>query len=879
MILTLAAALAGCRDGLVYETDAYSWYGDRITEGGFTARALSPTELTSDYVSPGQSRQTAEVNFKFAVNGIDNEMPSGSDHRVYVQGAAAGAVPEIKFGELTLLASGPGGSHMGVGVPVTFRVDMSDMAAAFERDGYYVTRNGDRIESGDFRGVWIAGSCPPLTWDFDELPGRDDLKMEDAGNGIYQITLVMNPAKAGTGGGENRWTMSKTDPQYPRYLSEYQMENALYNLALEESINAVEPDSTLRTGREWSGVWTRDVSYSIILSMAQLQPEVSKKSLMRKVDRLGRIIQDTGTGGAWPVSSDRMIWAVAAWEIYKVTGDRDWLQTVYPIICRSVEDDLLTVFDHRTGLARGESSFLDWREQEYPVWMQSADIYMSQTLGTSAVHYQTMKILAETARIMENEEEVRKYGDLAYQICKGINDRLWLEDNGYYAQFLYGRNNLAVSPRSETLGEALCILWDIADEQQAKAIIANVANQPYGTACFFPNISCQPPYHNDGVWPFVQAYWMWASAKAANEKSVLHSIGSIYRAAAMFLTNKENFVVSDGDWSGTEINSSNMLWSLAGNISVVHHVLFGLRYGVEGLSFEPFVPSKMKGMRRLENFQYRGAVLDITLTGCGNRIKSFTLDGVECPPFISGDLEGEHTIVIELANNALNGGGMKLAANRYSPDTPVCTLSDGMLVWNDVEGAATYSVLYNGTEAARMTETRYEPDAQGEYQVVALAADGVGSFASEPVRFYDVEIVREAEDFTALSGLPYGGYSGNGFVEVSTSANRQIEIPVAVEKPGMYAIDWRYANGNGPINTRSSCAIRTLTVDGQRQGVHVFPHRGTGNWNDWGYTNPVLVRLEAGEHVVGLEFRPENNNMDIEINGAMIDHMRLTLTK
>ena len=57
-----------------------------------------------------------------------------------------------------------------------------------------------------------------------------------------------------------------------------------------------------------------------------------KNSLLRKVNKNGRIIQDTGTGGAWPCSTDRMIWAVAAWELYKVTGDKDWLQQAYMII-------------------------------------------------------------------------------------------------------------------------------------------------------------------------------------------------------------------------------------------------------------------------------------------------------------------------------------------------------------------------------------------------------------------------------------------------------------------------------------------------------------------------------------------------------------------
>ena len=64
-------------------------------------------------------------------------------------------------------------------------------------------------------------------------------------------------------------------------------------MALDEMVNAVEPDTTLRTGKEWGGVWTRDVSYSILLSMAAMQPEASRISLMKKVTPGGVIIQDT----------------------------------------------------------------------------------------------------------------------------------------------------------------------------------------------------------------------------------------------------------------------------------------------------------------------------------------------------------------------------------------------------------------------------------------------------------------------------------------------------------------------------------------------------------------------------------------------------------
>lgn len=83
--------------------------------------------------------------------------------------------------------------------------------------------------------------------------------------------------------------------------------------------------------------------------MAHLQPKVAKYSLLRKVKNQ-RIIQDTGTGGAYPASTDRIIWAVAAWELYKVTGDQEWLKQAYSIIKNSVDDDLKNAYDQETGL-------------------------------------------------------------------------------------------------------------------------------------------------------------------------------------------------------------------------------------------------------------------------------------------------------------------------------------------------------------------------------------------------------------------------------------------------------------------------------------------------------------------------------------------------
>lgn len=679
---------------------------------------------------------------------------------------------------------------------------------------------------------------------------------------------------AGADKPEGVWHLTRDLSRFAAYEAPTRYEEAMYNLSLEESENAVEADSTLRTGREWAGVWTRDVSYSTLLAMSHIQTEAAKKSLLRKVNARGRIIQDTGTGGSWPVSTDRIVWTVAAWELYLVTGDQTWLETIYPFVKQSIDDDLLTDYNPLTGLVKGESSFLDWREQEYPRWMDPADIYNSENLGTCCVHYRALRILAEMERMLGGADAAR-YDAVADRLKEGINRYLWLEEKGYYAQYLYGRQFLTPSPRSETLGEALAVLWDIATPEQAEKICANMAQQDFGTSCFFPNIPGIPPYHNDAMWPFVQAFWMKACAAAGNEKGVLHSIACIWRNAGLYLTNKENMVIYNGEWQGTEINSSNMLWSLSGNLSVVYSVLFGMQFQPDVLAFHPFVPKAMAGTRSLKGYPYRKAKLDITLEGYGSGISAFYLDGTPAEALLPGSLEGKHEVRIVL-DSRQKSSQINLVPNAYSPDTPVCIRSDNMLNWEAIEGARSYRVLCDGKPCGETGENYFRMDRYGEYQVIALGTNGFESFASEPVNYVNGNLALvPLEGLGKTENAPYTQYEGKGYLPLSVKENLEVTIPVNIPEAGEYALDFLYANANGPVNTENKCAIRTLWDGQARLGVVVMPQCGVDAYGIWKYTPARIVHLEKGEHLFRLSFEPENINMNLETNSAAISKMRL----
>lgn len=882
----------------VWESAAYRLYPDSVVQGRHVARALSRQELTSTYQSPANAFLSPRVSFKFSLNGKDNEMPPGQDHVLVALPRPGGGpleTPPIVFGQQYVDPTPvPADTYLAPNTPLKIRLDLRPMLAAFKQQGYYQLYNGQNLYQQDFRQVFVAGNAAPLSWDFANLASKPGLELTDPdGNGIYETTLTLNAHDAQKATAHS-WKASLDVRDLPQYHSDYPLLDALYNLALEEARRAVEPDGTFRTGQEWAGVWTRDISYSIILAQAAIQPEVAKTSLLRKVSAEGRIIQDTGTGGAYPVSTDRMIWAVAAWEVYLSTGDEAWLRRVYPIIRQSIEDDAQNgIYDrNRSGLVRGETSFLDWREQTYPKWMQPVDIYQSVALSTTVVHAQANYVLAEMSKRLAPAATDSDTGESIAWVAqqrvnygqRGINN-LFGGQQGTFAAYRYGRTpkipEQLIAPRTEALGTALAVLFDMA--KHPSQIIARTPVMDYGIPCVYPQTPGIPPYHNNAVWPFVQSFWGLAAAKAQNETAFMESIAAVSRPAALFLTNKENFVASNGDYAGTQVNSSNMLWSLSGALGLVYKGLFGLRYEVDGLTFEPFVPRALRGTRRLTGLRYRQATLDIELTGFGNKIRTITLDGQPLPDArLPASTTGPHAIRIELADEPLPPSTQNKVPHHVAPMTPQVRYAAGRLSWAPVAGAKAYQVLLNGQFAARTTEPEFvvpKPAAYAEYQVVAVDAEGFESFASEPLPVEAEPYRRYVQLETAApkSTKPYQGYTGQGFVEISRTVNRALTFRVDVPETGTYALDFRYANGNGPINTANKCALRNLYLEDQNKvGLVVLPQRGVDEWSDWGYSNRLVLLLPKGRRRFTLRFDAANENMNGEINQAMLDHLRLT---
>lgn len=443
-----------------------------------------------------------------------------------------------------------------------------------------------------------------------------------------------------------------------RVRSGNMMFDGLFALAMQEARQAriskindgsYEPAACecFETGEQWHFVWTRDTAYAVDLSLALVDPVRAMSSLLfktgdKRIETDGALVsagpemvQDTGSGGSWPISSDRVAWTLGAAELLKyLDGEQRTMfrDRVYEIVTSAIQTDRNAVYDSRDGLYRGEQSFLDWREQTYPTWVAKNVVHigMAKALSTNVVHYATILFAAELAAEKGEAAAAATYQSMAEALKTAINQSFWLEDEGLYSSLKHTELDPDVLDKLDLLGESLAVLSGVADAGQASRIVAGYPHTAAGAPVIWPQQPDVPIYHNRAIWPFVSAYALRAARQVKNDAVVDLDVASLMRAAALNMSNMENLEFATGAPSfyttqnpalgGPVLNSRRQLWSVAGYISMVVDVVFGLEVSQDGIRFAPFITRNMRNtlfagsdVIELRNLPYRGKRIDVRI--------------------------------------------------------------------------------------------------------------------------------------------------------------------------------------------------------------------------------------------------------------------------
>ncbi|MDQ3037657.1 MAG: hypothetical protein M3Y87_35015, partial [Myxococcota bacterium] len=664
------------------------------------------------------------------------------------------------------------------------------------------------------------------------------------------------------------------------------------------------------TGRLWNYVWTRDTAYSVDLGLAALDPARSRGSLEFKLsERRGgggiEVVQDTGTGGSWPVSSDRVAWALGAAELLpwlEEPARSDFRALALGALRGTIERDRRIVFDPDDGLYRGEQSFLDWREQTYPQWVSGALVHiaMSKTLSTNVLHLRAIEIAAELAEDEGDAASATRWRGWADALRTAIRARFWLEDEGLFSTFVTTELDPSPTRQFDLLGESLAILAGVADDAQADRILSTYPHLGPGAApVIHPQQQGVRIYHNRGEWPFVTAYLLRAAREAQHDAAGDRAVHALMRGAALNLSNMENLEtatgapwVEDGAASGPVVNSERQLWSVAGYLAMVHHVVFGVDADEDGLRIRPWITAWMRetlfaGSSELvlRNLRWRGHALDVVVhlpagtDAPGYRIGAITVDGVTIGDraITEEDLAVHARIDVQL--EAGEAGATELTTIEdpsawravFGPRTPtitgVATEGARVRVTFDRGGEAAadveISVYRDGTRVASAlpgTTTTYLDEATDAATTThcwsietCFGATGTCSQHSAPSCWWGpaAERVRvlDASTFTATGGAPVTEHGRFHYQAWGDPGHRLEASGFTAPTTADYLLQVQYGNG-GPTDTGITCAVKRVVVEDAStgavvaEGTLVMPHMG--GWDRWGESSFVRARLEGG---------------------------------
>ncbi|CAI9412533.1 hypothetical protein ANOBCDAF_02719 [Pleomorphomonas sp. T1.2MG-36] len=493
-------------------------------------------------------------------------------------------------------------------------------------------------------------SFPPFPTD---PSGRDEtveVKVGmSGGSRVFELTTT-----AARRDNPSRHRRVEERPTDPRLLTGSPLFDALFAQAVDDArLNAVSsirdgayrhgepiPCECFQTGEKWTYVWTRDVSYATHLGLAVLDPERAATTLLYKVspfrdglalpDELPadslQIVQDTGSGGSWPVSTDRVSWAFGAEALLGTlhgAARAAFADTAFRALSGTIEADRLAAFDAADGLYRGEQSFLDWRDQTYAPWAidDLTTIATSKALSTNVCHYKALDLAARLAAERGDKATADLYAGWAAELRAAIDRGFWLEGKGLYASITTPDSPALPVEKFDMLGLSLVILAGIADRERAARILSTYPHVPFGVPVYYPaqpDVFC---YHNRAIWPFVTAYELLAAAEVQAVAAFDHALDSLVRAAALNLDNVENQEWLTGrTWfdDGPRISSARQLWSVGGYLGMVTAALFGYRPESDGFRLAPFLTAHARdrlgeGRAELHGLVHHGKRVAITL--------------------------------------------------------------------------------------------------------------------------------------------------------------------------------------------------------------------------------------------------------------------------
>lgn len=254
----------------------------------------------------------------------------------------------------------------------------------------------------------------------------------------------------------------------------------------------------------WADIWSRDLGSGFVpgaLVTNRVEParQCIDVDLARHEKATARALKTTGDASQGGSAEGVSHLTNALWEYYLVTGDKTYLARVAEGLRPWVEAWLARDYAHR-GLIIDTTDWMD----------HSRNLMLPFGSATLYANAQMVRLLGTFARIeaeLGHAPAASRYTAERSRFVAGINDRLWSEKLGCYANLLAAGQQ---DERTASAANSLALLGGVADPGRTAAVLATLKARnwrPAGTLTITPRMTYEPDNdQNEKIWPWWVAY-------------------------------------------------------------------------------------------------------------------------------------------------------------------------------------------------------------------------------------------------------------------------------------------------------------------------------------------------------------------------------------
>ncbi|MBR6746984.1 MAG: hypothetical protein IKL83_06370, partial [Muribaculaceae bacterium] len=315
----------------------------------------------------------------------------------------------------------------------------------------------------------------------------------------------------------------------------------------------------------------------------------------------------------WPVSMSDACWGMAAAVVSSMSNSGVGEKTRAIALKNLVDRDLSTVFERESGLFCGITT--EMQSKQLPPWADAGDAFEMMTLGGNVARLQAMQYINKVLPGSYDKTQIEK--------LKGnIAKRYWLPDKGMLSQTLYQKPYPEAVVATDNLAQSVAIVTHSVDELMSQRIIQNTPMRESGVSATWPDF---------GI----------------NERRRDLVTKSMWAIAAAEVKNYAAWALNYGSLVGQSVKDEYALRLMQG---VTLRTIIGLKPEADGLRIKPFIHESLGDYHKVDGLKYRNSNLSIKISGTGDVISTFTIDGKVMPEaIIPKEIAGEHEIEIVLS--------------------------------------------------------------------------------------------------------------------------------------------------------------------------------------------------------------------------------------